>query len=189
MSNIVGAIGSGGGLSGPASVTRQDSNKEDRTTAFAALMQARAAYREEDASARGVAVAAPVATPQDLQSSQSTAPELPLETYALPHWLADHLVEVGGTIGMSAADAVRPGAELAKVPEPDRGDYVAAIMDIYRGILSDNGIATVSEHYQAVIADPARSEGLRTQFLERMQASPEVSQLLGRPVSFDRQFL
>jgi len=189
MSSMAGAIGGGSGLSGPASVTRQDPNREDRTTAFAALMQARAAYGADSASARGVAATAPIANTQDLPDAESSAQEWPLETYALPHWLADHLLEVGGTIGMSAADAVKPGTELAKVPEPARDDYAAAVMDIYRGVLSDNGITTVSDHYQAVIADPVKSKGLRTQFLERIQASPEVSQLLGRPTSFDRQFL
>lgn len=143
---------------------------------------------------RQYSVATPATTADTVSISDAgrqAASAAGVEQYAIPGWLADFGFVLPSEVATPQADGTLTGGsrsdwfeqrypQAAAASQSDRNTYGRLINEHYRSVLDENGITDTASHYQRLIADPASSEKLHQQMVERIKADPALMALLPR---------
>lgn len=110
----------------------------------------------------------------------------PLEMYQIPQWMADYSFELPNQLGARGDWFSQKYPQAWAASEEDRAEYSIRLQQHYQGVLADNGIQSLEEHYQATILDKSSSESLRQQMSARLMGDSRMMELLalmGKTVS------
>jgi hypothetical protein len=100
-----------------------------------------------------------------------------VEKYQVPSWYAHYGEEVANKLGVGADWHAEKDQKMLLASLAERNEFATLIDKHYQEVLSDNGIKTAEQHYNATILNRELSEHLRKQMLERVKNDPKLVDL------------